>query len=102
MKKLTLNHDKTPLNLVEINDELESLLAIDDFDDKRLLQLVERRDEIILTHLDSLDRQAREEFANAELKANETLTNIAKKFFRASLSKLSGLTRGLKAVEKYK
>ena len=102
MKKLSLSHEFTPPSLVETNQALEALLAEDEFDDKTLLDLVNQRDALIQAHLDSLDDEARQSFAEAEIKSNESLREIAQGFFRASLNKLSGLVRGRKAVSKYR
>lgn len=102
MKKLTLNHEETPVNLVSINKELEALLANDELNDKRLLELIEERDELICEYLNSLDEDAKKSFAIAEIEINTKLTHVAQTLFKASLSKLSGLVRGRKAVEKYK
>lgn len=102
MNKLQLNHEETPANLLEINSELESLLSNEELDDKRLLELVNKRDGIIQQHLSSLSEQSKHSFASAELEANKRLSKVARKFFSASLKSLSGLVRGKKAAAKYK
>ncbi len=102
MKKIKLNHNNTPPNLIPINQELEGVLSSEELDDKRLLELIVKRDDLITAHLDGLDVDAKKAFATAEYDTNQRLTQIAETLFRTSLSKLSGLLRGRKAVEKYK
>ncbi len=102
MKNLKLNHQSTPTSLIPINAELESVLSSEDLDDKRLLELIILRDELISAHLDSIDETTKKKFVKAEYDVNTVLSKIAQRLFKASLSNLSGLVRGKKAVEKYK
>lgn len=102
MKNLKLNHQSTPASLVPINAELESVLSNDDLDDKRLLELIIMREELISAHLNSIDDTTKKKFVRAEYDVNTALSKIAQRLFKASLSNLSGLVRGRKAVEKYK
>lgn len=101
-KKLALNHPYSPSELKEINLQIEELIESRDFDEARLLQLVNQRDEIVQKHLKNIEKQQLKDFANAELSANKLLVDFTCGLQSESLGKLSALIRGRKAVEKYK
>lgn len=101
-KKLEFNHQYTPPKLSDLNAQLEKLMAKDEVDEARLLQLITERDETVKKHLESLTEDALTQFVRAELKVNELLSTSAKKLLSESLTHLSGLIRGKKAVERYK
>lgn len=102
MKKLNLNHEKTPAKLAEINQQLESTLSNDELDDARLRVLVELRDEFIITHLQSLNNIQQKSFAELEVLSNTALSKLISNQLSDSLTELTGLLRGKKAVNKYK
>ena len=102
MKKLKLNHDKTPAKLAEINLQLESIMSCDELDDTKLRVLIELRDEFIIAHLQSLDDMQKKPFAEQELHTNNTLSKLISNQLSDSLTQLSALLRGKKAVKKYK
>ena len=102
MSKLELNHALTPDRLSEINESICKLLAAKELDDKKLRLQVTQRDEFIQAHLITLSTDERKAFANAELPMNNRLQATIKNLFTDSLSELSGLVRGMKAVKKYK
>lgn len=102
MKKLNLNHEKTPAKLAEINQQLESTLSNDELDDARLRVLVELRDEFIVTHLQSLNNIQQKSFAELEVLSNTALSKLISNQLSDSLTELTGLLRGKKAVNKYK
>ncbi|MBF7072351.1 hypothetical protein ISG33_02900 [Glaciecola sp. MH2013] len=81
---------------------LVSLDESDNIDDVKLRELVEQRDEFIQDYLSTLKPEPRKEFATAELPINNQLQAIVKNLFTDSLSELSSLVRGLKAIKKYK
>ncbi|MFT5676417.1 MAG: hypothetical protein ACI808_002362 [Paraglaciecola sp.] len=101
MKKLTLNHLYTPSQLLKINQKLSELFSITDFEESEFLRLVTLREETILSHLSSLDKNDIKQFSEAELKVNSALHEFASKLSKASLNQLTGLLRGRKAVKKY-
>ena len=100
--RLQFDHSFTPSPLKEINQQLSEILAKDDVDEARLLLLIEQRDRIVKEHLDSLEEDVIQQFAEAELEVNQRLEAVSKKLLSDSLGNLSGLIRGRKAVEKYK
>jgi len=102
VNKLKLNHEFSPQSLVDINEELESLLNAKELDDERLKVLIEKRDAVINTHISSLSESDIKSFSKNELEVNNVLSTIVKSHFRDSLKQLSGLKRGHKAVSKYK
>ena len=102
VSKIELNHELTPERLSEINESICVLLAAKELDDKNLRLKVTQRDEFIQAHLQSLSTDERKAFANAELSVNNRLQATIKNLFTDSLSELSGLVRGMKAVKKYK
>jgi hypothetical protein len=101
VKKLTLNHSYTPSELLKINQDLSELFSVDGFEESEFLKLVTLREEAILFHLTKLDVNDKKQFAEAELKVNAALLEFASKLSKASLSQLTGLLRGRKAVKKY-
>jgi len=102
VKKLNLNHDKTPAKLTEINQQLDSQLSNDELDDKKLRALIESRDAFIISHLGSLNDIERRSFAELEMQSNDTLSKLISNQLSDSLTQLTGLLRGKKAVNKYK
>lgn len=97
-----LSHVLTPEDLSAINQSIFTLLGTDIVDDQVLRRLVNQRDELIQGHLNSLNEVERDQFAKAELPINNKLHTAVQSLFADSLSELSGLVRGLKAVKKYK
>ena len=102
MKTLTLNHSFTPSTLNKINQDLSELTSDIDPDESKFLQLVTQRDEFIKSYLQTLEKQLKTNFVNAEIKVNGALVAYAEESFKASLKQLSHLVRGRKAVKKYK
>ncbi|WJG10567.1 hypothetical protein [Aliiglaciecola sp. LCG003] len=102
MNKLKLNHKQTPQELVDINLQLEALLEADSLDDAKLKSVVDLRDTFILSHLKSQPSEELKSFAEQELVINNMLSSLIEKQLSDSLSQLSGLLRGRKAVNKYK
>ncbi len=102
MKTLALNHSFTPSLLKKINQDLSELTSDVDPDESKFLQLVTQRDGFIQSYLETLEKQLKTDFVNAEIKVNSALVAYAEESFKASLKQLSGLVRGRKAVEKYK
>lgn len=101
MKKLSLIHDTSTPELVDIGLQLEGLLEADEVDDKTLLALIVQRDELVTKHIATLDEESLNTFANAELKINQKLTLRAKSLLKTSLGEISSYLRGKKAVNKY-
>lgn len=101
-KDVYLSHALTPEDLSAINQSIFTLLGTDSVDDQLLRRLVNQRDELIQGHLNSLNEVERDQFAKAELPINNKLHTAVQSLFADSLSELSGLVRGLKAVKKYK
>ncbi|NCP65383.1 MAG: hypothetical protein GW763_09625 [Paraglaciecola sp.] len=102
MKKLTLDHSLTPANLKELNQQLSELFEASPIDEMTLLELVEKRDVIIQTHLEACNKTQQKAFAKAELDVNGVLVAYTKNLAKVSLKQLSDLIRGRKAVKKYK
>jgi hypothetical protein len=92
----------TPEELSAINQSIFALLGTGNVDDHELRRLVTQRDELIHSHLKSLNEVERDQFAKVELPINNKLHTAVQSLFADSLSELSGLVRGLKAVKKYK
>ncbi len=97
-----LSHALTPDELGAINQSICTVLETDVVDDQALRDLVTLRDEFIQTYLKQLTKAERKAFAEAELPINTKLHAAVQALFADSLSELSGLVRGLKAVKKYK
>jgi hypothetical protein len=98
-----LSHALTPGDLGAINQSIFTLLGTDNVvNDQVLRRLVIQRDELIQSHLKSLNKVERDQFAKAELPINNKLHAAVQSLFTDSLSELSGLVRGLKAIKKYK
>ena len=97
-----LSHALTPEELSAINQSICAVLGTDHVDDEALRRLVTQRDELIQRHLNNLNEAERDQFAKAELPINIKLHATVQSLFADSLSELSGLVRGLKAVKKYK
>jgi hypothetical protein len=97
-----VSHTLAPDDLNAINQSIFTLLGTDNVDDQALRRLVTQRDELIQRHLKSLNEVERDQFAKAELPINNKLHTAVQSLFSDSLSELSGLVRGLKAVKKYK
>jgi hypothetical protein len=97
-----LLHALSPEDLSAINQSIFTLLETDKVNDQALRRLVTQRDELIQSHLKSLNEIERDQFAQTELPINNKLHTAVQSLFSDSLSELSGLVRGLKAVKKYK
>lgn len=97
-----LTHALTPKGLCAINQSICVVLAVDKVDDAALRRLVTQRDEFIQSYLSELSGPELKQFAQAELSINTKLHAAVKALFTDSLSELSGLVRGLKAVKNYK
>lgn len=102
MTKHNFFHKYSPDSLITLAKELSEVLSADELDHARLLALVEFREGLINTHLATLDGERKRQFVELEIKANEHIKAVTRLHFSDSLSQLSGLVRGLKAVEKYK
>ncbi|MFQ3235288.1 MAG: hypothetical protein ACI9C4_000842 [Paraglaciecola sp.] len=101
MKNITLNHQLTPPDLVQLNQDLTVLLSAQDPDEKSFLALVTHRDVVITAYLNTLTDADKHVFAAAELEINAVLVAYANGMFNASSKELSSLIRGRKAVKKY-
>lgn len=97
-----LSHALTPDELGAINQSIYAVLEANTVDDEALRRLVTQRDEFIQAHLATLSANDRKLFAESEIPINNRLQSAVKALFTESLSELSGLVRGLKAVKKYK
>lgn len=97
-----LSHALTPQALSAINQSICAVLGADQVDDEALRRLVTQRDELLQSHLKNLNDVERNQFAEVELPINTKLQAAVQSLFADSLSELSGLVRGLKAVKKYK
>jgi hypothetical protein len=102
IKEDYLNHALTPDELSAINKSICSVLDANSLDDQALRRLVSQRDEFIQSYLPKLSESDRNAFAKLELPINTKLHSDVKALLTTSLSELSGLVRGLKAVKKYK
>ena len=101
MKKLNLNHEYTPNDLVKLNSQIESVLSAAELDNELLKQLIIQRDEKVIELLDSLEGTNRTKSSKCELKSNEQLLSHVESHFRDALKELSGLIKGRKSVNKY-
>ncbi|MEM5497123.1 hypothetical protein WNY77_06935 [Paraglaciecola mesophila] len=101
MRKLALNHQFTPPELVSINQTLATLLADESLDEKSFHSISIQRDACIKEYLDTLEPIQKAEFCKAEIEINDVLVQLAQQLFDTSLKQLSGLIRGRKAVKKY-
>lgn len=97
-----LTHALSPEPLSVINQSICAVLATNPVDDQALRMLVTQRDEFIQGYLPTLAEAERKEFSSAELPINTKLHAAIKTLLTDSLSELSGLVRGRKAVKKYK
>ncbi len=97
-----LSHALTPDELGAINQSIYAVLEAKTVDDEALRRLVTQRDEFIQSYLTTLSANDRKLFAESEIPINNRLQSAVKALFTESLSELSGLVRGLKAVKKYK
>jgi hypothetical protein len=101
LKNINFCHPYTPAELEEINQELAKLLLSEAPDEKSLYQICELRDEFIQRYLLTLEGADKKLFCEEELKINKLLVTRSQELYDASLSQLSGLIRGRKAVKKY-
>lgn len=97
-----LSHALTPKDLSAINQSICEVLETNPVDDQALRRLVTQRDEYIQSYLATLSDSDKKQFSKSELPINSKLHAAVKALFTDSLSELSGLVRGLKAVKKYK
>lgn len=97
-----LSHELTPDELGQINSSVYQELEGDVVDDQALRRLVTQRDEFIQAYLPTLAKEQRKQFAKLELPINNKLHAAVKALLTDSLSELSTLVRGRKAVQKYK
>lgn len=101
MKNITLDHQFTPANLAQFNQDMTALLTAPDPDAKKILALVTHRDVVINAYLNNLTEDDKQMFIAAELETNGVLVTYANEMFNAASTELSGLIRGRKAIKKY-
>ena len=102
MNKEKFTHKYTPPELREINHKISEILDKDEIDDRLLLDAISERDQVVNDHIEQLDKDSLKNFASAELEINNQLSELAQSLYRDSLSNLSRLVKGRKAVQKYK
>ncbi|WP_088330248.1 hypothetical protein [Lacimicrobium sp. SS2-24] len=101
MKKLTLNHSQTFAELDAINEALCGLLCDQEPDVAQLQELIVQRDNLILTHLNSLEDEQRKAFAEAELACNKRLLTIIQPMLDETESTFTQFLRSRKAIRNY-
>ena len=103
MNENDLNHTYTPAPLADINAKL--LAVFSDGSEQwftSFSQLITQRDAIIREHLAALDEDDRKVFADAELKVNERITEVAQKLLDSAKGDVTHFVRSQAAIKKYK
>ncbi|MCU7554983.1 hypothetical protein OCL06_10260 [Alteromonas sp. ASW11-19] len=97
-----LNHSYTPAALREINESLSAQLEDPSASDvKRINALLKIRDEFIAGHLEVLDAEKKQAFANAELSVNNRLKEVAQTLLQSAKDDVSQFVRSRAAAKKY-
>ena len=101
MKKLTLHHSLTFPELDAKNEALYGLLCDQEPDSEQLQALVDERDQLILSHLDTLSEPEKKAFAEAELACNKQLLELIQPMFDETEASLTSFLRSRKAIRNY-
>ena len=89
MKLKPLNHSQTPDRLNTLNSYIERVLNEDDVDSVKLLELIDKREELIVQLLENLVGDSKRQFAAAELKTcSSTISAAPVEFYQAHLDVL--------------
>ena len=99
-----LTHSLTPQALAKINDDiLQCLVEVsDETRYQKLYALIEQRDEVIQSHLQSLDSDSARSFAEQEVSVNNKLKEMAQTLLKSAKDDVSQFLRSQKAVKKYR
>lgn len=103
MTTLSLTHSCTPPKLEELNEKINQILGEETLDSKALLNLINQRDQLVLSILGELDDSPdlKAQFAQAEAQSNTYLLDSIKGYRQVSQEELKILIKGRKAVQKY-
>lgn len=101
MKKLRLHHSLTFPELDANNEALCGLLCDQEPDTEQLQKLVAERDQLILSHLESLSEPDKKAFAEAELACNKQLLELIQPLFDETEASLTRFLRSRKAIRNY-
>ncbi len=103
--KIELVHEYTYPELLVNSHALERVLNGEELDSKLLFDLIEQRDELVQSFLESLPEKPSENhkgFVEAEYKVNQTLTLHIQPLLQEAEQELHGFVRGRSVVKKYK
>ncbi|GAB3030425.1 flagellar protein FliT [Bowmanella dokdonensis] len=102
MNKLDLNHAHSFPELLVNNEALTGLLCHEEPDTQELLRLVSERDELVMTHLASLEDSQKKAFIEAELACNRLIKERIQPLLASTEATLTSFVRSKKAIKKYK
>ncbi|MBU3022170.1 hypothetical protein [Aestuariibacter sp. A3R04] len=99
-----LNHSLTPPALADINAKILQCLAGEDEETRyqSLLKLIQARDDIIQSHLLTLDKNSARSFAEQEVSVNNKLSEVAQTLLKSAKDDVSHFLRSQKAAKKYR
>ncbi|MDN4500886.1 hypothetical protein QX776_00580 [Alteromonadaceae bacterium BrNp21-10] len=98
------NHNNTIADAQAFSEQIYAILAesSDDVEFSQLLSLVESRDKLINTLLESLDEAQKKALIEQEIPVNEDIQKKVAALFKQTENQLSKFVRDQKSVKKYK
>ncbi|WP_414830112.1 hypothetical protein [Alteromonas sp. H39] len=103
MKPEQLNHSYTPTALREINHKIAALCDNPSATDVESLNaLLKIRDELIVSHLESLSPEDKKIFATKEIRVNDIMKEVAQTLLKSAKDDASHFVRSQVAIKKYK
>lgn len=93
--------ENEPPQFKENSEQLRFVLSEEELDFERFQSLVEERDRMVMEMLSSLTGEAKESFAQEELKTNFDLVAIAESLRQEQKNVLVNFVRSRKAAKKY-
>jgi len=105
VSKIELVHEYTYPELLVNSHAIEKVLNAEELDSKLLFDLIEQRDDLVQSFLESLPEKPnanQKGFVEAEYKVNQTFTQYIHPLLQEAEQELHGFVRGRSAVKKYK
>lgn len=102
MIDLTLNHDKSPDKLRQLNESLVVILSSDEIDGDKLLEQINIRQSYVETYLSGLEGSSKKEFASLEYEINQQLVNLISKVAVEAKNSTANFLKAQKAVKQYR
>lgn len=101
MTNISLVHSHTPPELQENSLALEKLINSEDIDEEKLLELIDKRDQIINECIENVRPEDKKLFLEYEVKNNELLSQKSTHLLKSVEEKLTKFVRSRNAIKNY-